>query len=331
MIGHGPLLQFAVLAGSILAIKLSLLMAIGEYPLRRWLADRTPAVRTRVTWWLLTTPALAGVTYAAATIALPSVLHDSERFATACSAHAESLLHLCLWHPGANDGSLWLWMIMAMLAGYLCWLAARALGSLWRIHRTLTALLRLSRRPYSTQALHVLAADQPLAFACGLGRGHILLSTSLLERLDPTQLRVVLAHEQAHVAHRDVLYRLMAVVLSSIQLPGTRRHLLRDLELAMEQRSDAVAAATVGSAVVVAETIVKVERMFRANVPERAPLSMAFFSGFVAERVEALLSPSSKASSWPAATLAFGVLSFCALSSGWLHHVTEFFIALTAG
>ncbi|MGC2917659.1 M48 family metalloprotease, partial [Pseudomonas aeruginosa] len=57
-------------------------------------------------------------------------------------------------------------------------------------------------------------------------------------RLDPTQLRVVLAHELAHIANRDVLHRLFAVVLWSILLPGTRRRVVRDLELAVEQRCD---------------------------------------------------------------------------------------------
>lgn len=331
MVSHGPLLQFALLAGFVLAVTLTLLIAACEHPLRRLLSGKTPAQRARIAWWMLVTPALAGVVYMAMTIAMPSLLHDSARFAAACSAHSDNLWHLCVWHPIENGQSTWLWGALALLAGYAVWLAARAAAGLWRIRRTLAAMVRLSWRSGHSDKLHVLEADQPLALACGIGRGHILLSTSLLERLDPTQLRVVLAHEQAHIAHRDVLYRLAALVLSSIQLPGTRRRLLRDLELAMEQRCDFAAAETVGSPIAVAETIVAVEKIFRHHAKGRVPLSMAFFSDFVPERVQALLLPEHDSRSGLGLALGVAVVSFCTLSAGWLHHVTESFITLLAG
>lgn len=331
MVSHGPLLQFALLAGCVLAIELTLLTAACEAPLRRWMAGKTPDQRARIAWWMLIAPALAGMSYAATTVALPAVLNDSEKFSQACSTHSDSLLHLCLWHPSANDESTWLWIALAMLAGYALWLAARATAGLWQIHQKLVAMMRLSRRPGHADGFHVLAAEQPLALAFGLGRGQILLSTSLLEHLNPTQLRIVLAHEQAHVAHRDVITRLIAVVLSSIQLPGTRRRLLRDLELAMEQRCDRAAAEQVESPILVAETIVAVERLHRPKAQEHALLSMAFFSDFVSERVTALLSPRNDGASRTGWMLAGAILTLCALSIGWLHHFTELFIALLAG
>lgn len=331
MMSHGPLLQFALLAGCLLAIKLTLLTAACESPLRRWMAGKTPDQRARIAWWMLVAPALAGMGYAATTVALPSVLHDSEKFSEACSTHSDSLLHLCLWHPSANDESTWLWIALAVLAGYGIWLAARATAGLWQLHLKLVAMMRLSRRPRHAGGFHVLAAEQPLALAFGLGRGHILLSTSLLEHLNPMQLRIVLAHEQAHVAHRDVIFRLIAVMLSGIQLPGTRRRLLRDLELAMEQRCDLAAAEQVESPILVAETIVAVERICRSSSQEQALLSMAFFSDFASERVQALLSPRQACAYRTDWMLAVAMLSLCALSIGWLHHFTEFLIALLAG
>lgn len=325
---HGQLLQFALLAGFVLAITLSLLIAVCEHPLRGRLSSRTPVQRARIVWWTLVTPALAGIVYAAMIVVMPSVFHGSDRWAAACYEHADSLLHLCVWHPSDSGQSLLLWGALALLATYALWLATRAAVGLWRARRTLAAMLRLSRRPGESDKLHVLDVDQPMALACGIGRGHILLSTSLLQRLDPTQLRVVLAHEQAHIAHRDVLYRLIAIVLSSIQLPGTRRRLLRDLELALEQRCDFVAATAVGCPLVVAETIVAVEKIFRNHAREHRPLSMAFFSDFIPERVEALLAPERKAVSYLGAFLGVGVLAFCSLSTGWLHFLTESLIAV---
>lgn len=328
MASHGPLLQFALLAGFVLAITLSLLIAAGERPLRHLLSSRAPAQRARIFWWMLVTPALAGIGYAATTIAMPSVSHGADLLAAACSAHADALWHLCVWHPSDSGQSAGLWIALALLAGYAAYLGVRAAAGLWRGRQILATMMRLSRRPEHSERLHVLEVAQPLAMACGIGRGHVLLSTSLLEQLNPTQLRVVLAHEQAHVAHRDVLYRLIAAVFSSIQLPGVRRRLLSDLELALEQRCDFSAAAAVGCPIVVAEVIVAVENIFKHHAKAHVPLSMAFFSEFVAERVEALLSPQRRAVSYVGALLSGSVLAFCSLSTGWLHLLTESLIRM---
>ncbi|HFX1916435.1 TPA: M56 family metallopeptidase [Pseudomonas aeruginosa] len=328
MTSYGPLLQFALLSGFVLAVTLTLLIGACERPLRRALSGKAPSQRARVSWWMLVTPALAGITYAVMTIAMPSMFDDSARFAAACSAHADTLLHLCVWHPSSNGQSAWLWGALALLAGYAAWLAARAAAGLWRARRTLASLVRLSGRPGHPDKLRVLEVEQPMALACGVGRGHILLSTSLMRRLNPMQLRVVLAHEQAHIANRDVLNRLTAAVLSSIQLPGVRRRLLRDLELALEQRCDFAAAKEVGCPVTVAETIVTVEKIFRQHAREQVPLTMAFFSDFVPERVEALLSSRHTSISYLGPMLGIFVLAFCSLSTGWLHFVAESLITV---
>jgi Zn-dependent protease with chaperone function len=329
MASHGQLLQFALLAGFVLATTLTLMIAACELPLRRLLSGKTPSQRARLSWWMLATPGLGGIAYTTLTITMPSLLYDSARFAAACSAHsAGALWHMCVWHPSYNGQSAWLWGALALLAGCAAWLAVRALRGLWRVRESLAAMVCLSWRPGHSDKLHVLDTRQPVALACGIGRGRVLLSTALLERLDPRQLRIVLAHEEAHIAHRDVLYRLIAVVLSSIQLPGTRRRLLGDLALASEQRCDLVAANAVGCRVAVAETIVAVERIFRHHANERSPLSMAFLAGFVPERVKVLLSPDRHSVSYLGAVLGFGVLAFCGLSTGWLHALTEALIAL---
>lgn len=325
---QGPVLQFALLAGFILAITLTLLTSSSEHLLRRMLQHKAPAQRARISWWMLVTPALAGIAYMSVTLAMPSVLHHFSTLVAECSAHTGSLWHMCVWHPSDNGQSTWLWGGLALLATYAFWLGARAAASLWRVRRTLATMLRLSWRPDDSGKLHILEADQPLALACGIGRGHILLSTSLLERLNLAQLQVVLAHERAHVAHRDVLYRLIAVVLSSIQLPGTRRRLLRDLELAFEQRCDLAAAKNVGSSIVVAETIVAVEKIFQHHARGKGALSMAFFLDFVPERVQALLSPGRENTSFLGLFLGLAVIAFCSLSPGWLHYFTESLIGI---
>lgn len=331
MTGPGELLQFALLAGFLMAITLGLLIAGCAHPLRRLLAASRPARRARMAWWLLVTPALVGLAYAGLTVGMPTLLQDSARFAAACSAHSGHFWHLCLWHPTGHGQNAWLWGALMLVASYAAWLAVRAAAALWQHRQELLALLRLARRRGRTDRLRVLESDQPMALACGIGRGHILLSTALLERLTPTQLRVVLAHEQAHVAHRDVWYRLLAALLSAIQLPGTRRWLLGELDLALEQRCDLAAATVVGSRLIVADTIVAVEKAFRRHASAGTPpLAKAFLSGFVAERVHALLAPARDTTHWPGLLVAGVIGALCVLSAGWLHHVTESFLALLA-
>jgi len=323
ILSSGSLIQFALLLGFVVAVTLSLLIGLCERRLRRLLAGKAPSQQARIVWWMLVTPALAGVSYAALTIAMPSMLESSIRFAEACSSHVNSLFHLCVWHPGGSAGGPLLWALLAGLAAYAGWLAVRAALGLWRARQQLMAMLRLSRRPDAAGRVHVLDVEQPMALAYGIGPGHILLSTALMRHLDDTQLQVVLAHEKAHLAHRDVPYRLLAGVLSGIQLPGVRRRLLRDLDLALEQCCDAAAARAVGCPLTVAETIVAVEKMFRSQADLPRPLSMAFFANFVPERVEALLAPERPTAPYLGTALGVGVVAFCSLSTGWLHALTE--------
>lgn len=65
--------------------------------------------------------------------------------------------------------------------------------------------------------LYVIDSPVPNAFATGRGPGHaaIAVTTGLLERLSPRELRGVIAHEMAHVAHRDVLIASVAAALAA--------------------------------------------------------------------------------------------------------------------
>ncbi len=327
----GPLLQFALVIGFVMAIALSLLIACIERPLRRVLASKSPRQRVRILYGLLMAPALLGLGYVLMTLSVPSLFGNSAWLAAACHGHADNLWHLCLWHPSDRGQSAWLWAALVLWLGYAAWLAGRAATALWRHRRRLAALLRLSRRSGPAGHFRVVEADQPMAMACGVARRHVLLSTALLERLDARQLQVVLAHEQAHHSHRDVFWRLLAGVLSWIQLPGPRQRLSRDLALALEQRCDRFAAESVGCPVVVAETIVTVRKMLRQDVPLQSPLGLAFISDFVSERVQALLAPPPTASSWLDVLLVTGLFSFCLVSIGWLHRIAEVLIAVLPG
>src|SRR5205823_14447603 len=72
--------------------------------------------------------------------------------------------------------------------------------------------------------LYLIDDGLPRALAAGRGvRGSVLaLSTGLLTAASPAELEAVLAHELAHVRHRDVVVQTSVVVMAATLLELTR-------------------------------------------------------------------------------------------------------------
>lgn len=316
-------LAFALLSGTLLTLLMAALIAAFERAIMRQMQPMPPTRRVRLLSGLLAAPAVSGAAYAALTLTTPWLAQPGARFASVCEGHVDELWHACLWHPTATDGNGLLATALLLLASAAVVAGLRILIGAWRSRQAIDTLLRLAE---PRDGALVIDCDRPLAMTCGF-RGHVLLSRCLIERLQPRQLRIVLAHERAHVAHRDVLRHSIARVLSLVQLPGTGRRLLAGLILASEQRCDRIAADVDGSALTVAETIVAVERLFGRRTDETTlPHSAGFANGFVQERVHALLAAPAGVSPRLGLLLAVSALLVCLLSGGGLHHVTEFLL-----
>jgi beta-lactamase regulating signal transducer with metallopeptidase domain len=316
-------LAFALFGGGLFALLLAAATAVAERPLLRRLARAAPAQRERLLFALLVAPALGGAGYALLTIASASIGSAESALTGACAEHAGSLWHACVWHPPAEfapGGSGW-WLAVVLAVAAV--LAIRTAMAVRQSSRAVAALVRLSRR---SDGAWIVDSEQPLAVTAGFG-GHVLLSRALHARLSPRQRRIVLAHELAHVAHRDVLRSWLARVLSLLHAPATRRRLRAARDLAVEQRCDRVAAEVVGDPLAVAETIVTVERIFAASPARPAvPLAVAFAHGMADARVRALLAPSAARERGLGAWL-FACVPVAALAAnGVLHHTTEFVI-----
>lgn len=316
------LLQFAVAAALVMALALALIISASARVLRRQISQAPPARRVWLLAGVLAAPAVAALCYGGLILALPLVLQESTRLDSACAGHAQALWHLCVWHPGSHGQVPWLWSALAVPLLLLAGAGTRSLILVRRQRRMVETMAKLGR-PYST-SVHVVESPEAIALACGLGRGRILLSNTLLNRLPLLQVRAVVAHEQAHLAQRDLALRITVSLLSRLLMPGTRRRLLSELDLALEQRCDQAAARAVGSPLVVAEAIVAVERL--RNEPLRTPWAMTFDSDFVSQRVEALLVAPGDRARWLGPVLTAVFLAICVLSVGWVHHATELLI-----
>ena len=116
---------------------------------------------------------------------------------------------------------------VVLVSGALYWYADRIVmgmvgarelveGEAPALHSTLERLAMQAR--VIKPKLYVLADGYPRALSAGRGAGGgsaIALSTGLLGVASPAELEGVVAHEIAHLRHRDVLVQTIAVVLAS--------------------------------------------------------------------------------------------------------------------
>jgi beta-lactamase regulating signal transducer with metallopeptidase domain len=205
---------------------------------------------------------------------------------------------------------------------------AGQLATLWRGWRRTRGLLAVGREV--RHGVTEIETEAPIAFAMGIMRPRIYVSSKLRRSLNADLLAAITVHEEAHVRRRDGLRKLVAAVLSLGHLPWIRRQLLADLALSCEQACDA-AAARFGDRLRVAEAILAVERMWVSG-PREAPLAISAFGGAnVAARVEALLAepPAMRQTSgwWWGVALVTAVVVVAAP----LHHATETLLNLLLG
>ncbi|MFC7845337.1 M48 family metalloprotease [Streptomyces sp. NPDC057382] len=138
------------------------------------------------------------------------------------------------------------------------------------------------------------------------GRGRVVVTTALLERLRPAERRALFAHERAHLAARHDRF------LLTVQLAARANPFLRPLRTAVactaERWADEEAARAVGSRRTVARAIGTAALVSRGTPsPTLAGLAAP---GPVPRRVAALLGPAPAVRSWPPVCTAVGLAAW---------------------
>ncbi|MFF9058910.1 M56 family metallopeptidase [Streptomyces sp. NPDC014882] len=176
--------------------------------------------------------------------------------------------------------------------------------------RTLWRHGRVRRRAHRALAglretrVAVLRDDVPYAYALPGGRrDRVVVTTALLECLEPAERRALFAHERAHLAARHHRF------LLAVQLAARANPFLRPLRTAVvyaaERWADEDAARAVGSRRAVARAIGKAALVSR-GAPAAALAGFAA-AGPVPRRVAALLGPAPAVRSWPSLFTSVGV------------------------
>lgn len=264
------------------------LLCVFLYPVvRRRLRSLPPAMRANhVLAWTLA-PASVGLLLTSF-IFLPTVLSLLGITSDHCQADGAGFAYHCLLHPFTSMERGLPWFLLFPLSGLGLFFLGQMMWELWRVRR-LVRSLTLASAPDVSRDIWVVKSEWPLAFASGISQARIFVSEKLVRDLTPPQLAVVLAHERAHLCRHDPARYFFARAMACLHVSWLRRKLLEDLSLAAEQACDEEAAKQVGDRLLVADTIVQVERWChqqRRSTPVPLP---SFVGSQVVARVESLL------------------------------------------
>jgi len=315
------LMQLALFASVGFAFLAALISRI-VYPLaRKRLLQQAPARRANILLIWLLAPAFIGLLLTLLSL-MPSFLSLMGGYQDHCNVH-DGHLHLCLIHPPLPLNNITSWAFITLLGVMAVVFAGTVIFGLVRGYKLNKGLMMASRK-HEKQDFRIVEWNGPLALSAGLHRMSVFISGQLMKNLTDKQLNVVLAHERSHAERKDALRQLFAHALSFAHIPWVRRSLLADMNLACEQACDEAAARIMGDRLLVADTIVSIERMY---IQKPLSLSALSISGSdITARVESLVHDQHADSpSWRRYLILTGILLLIATfaSVGELHHHTE--------
>ncbi|MEX0701382.1 MAG: M56 family metallopeptidase [Planctomycetales bacterium] len=148
----------------------------------------------------------------------------------------------------------------------------------------------------------LIESKHAVAFATGVLRPRIIVSTRLMAELEPSEINAVLEHERAHVRRGHLLVFTSAHVISRAFwfIPPIDRS-MRMVIAGLETSADAAAARSVGDPLVVARTLLHVSEQARSAPPAA---SLGGVTDHLAHRIRRLVHPSPSHRRGPAIVLA---------------------------
>jgi hypothetical protein len=255
---------------------LSLLLPVLVVPLVRWLSSRLHPIWST---WLVTLSASAlavGTVLSLALLALAGLL---------AIPRVARLGHWSASAVRATDANH---LPVNIAAGpILAVLAIATIGTIAGRIRALVDAGRLAKLGGPGEGELVVVPDgRPVAHAVPGRPGRILVSTTMLDLLDPAERRALLAHERAHLSRQHHLF-VAAVEVASAANP-LLRPLIPVVRYTIERWADEISAGRVGDRSVVARAIGKAALATR-HAPPAPRMALAATAGPVPRRVTALL------------------------------------------
>lgn len=225
--------------------------------------------------------------------------------------------------PVLGVGFEWCAQAIGLHQAIPTWLGLPALGLIGLGGVRVVRLLREHRslRVDHPTPIHIACSDRPYAVTLPGRAGQIVISTAMLDLLEPDEQHIVIAHERAHARHRHDRY-LLTAELAAAALPPLRA-ITRRVNYSIERWADEVAARACGDRELVAVTLGKVA--LHTN-----PATVAGFAGLgVAARMGALMAPPVRSPRRPHLAALWSSLAIAAAFSVYqLHHIEQLVTAL---
>ena len=313
--------QLVLVTALTLALAVGLLSAPLTLPVLRSIRRWAPETQRAALLVLAAAPALVALA-AFLAVLLPSMLAMAGA-PDHCHDHSGHL-HLCFVHFGKHPASTLALVLVLVAFAAIGWRVARAGVAIFRARRLVRDVLSLAGRD---GAAWVIPTSRPICASVGLLSPRIVVSEGFLAALTPDARRAALAHEAAHVARRDALWRLVARALAVLYPGPVRRGLLAALDIAFERAADEHAAAALGNRLTVAQALVDAERLATVDAAW-APLARAMTGTSIGQRVHGLLEEPPAPGHPRRLALALVVLATsCLALHDVLHHAVESLLA----
>jgi len=314
VIGVGDLASILPLATIVLAVLwrgLGWVMAVGYRFARARLQRLVPGQRSSVLLIVSAMPLGIGLAMTAA-VFTPWV--GGHLVAAHCHGELDCKAHVptILSDPVAY-ASLGL---ATLFAGYVLLHLGRVLLREIRLWRNLGTLAR-----QSPGDIVIIDHTEPIAFSLGLFRPTACISQALIKQTSYDELQAVIQHEQAHGDRRDNLRAILASICTLGFPAAMRRQLVGDLRMAAEQACDGRAASALADPLLVAQTLIKVQRLSH-RAADLVPCG--FSHSNTAARVLALLQPNGvQAGGRLVLSLLTGSVGLIILGADSVHHLVE--------
>lgn len=304
----------------LLSLSVSLAWVSGVLASAAWVpflssASMRPTVRRRRGLMAAALPWLLMVIVSVSVVLL-AIAKPLGLIADHCLYHDSGHPHFCLEHIAAITPSATLLGTAALLFAAIVLVLARHISNQRQLGNSLRSMIALSR---GRGLLKIVDDARPLAFSAAAPQPSILMTTGLLTDLDPRQRRIVLAHEVAHLRHRDLFWCRVFEFMLVIHLPWMANWLRQSWRQAIEERADDVVADRFGRDHV-ADTLLALIRLKRE--PTMSALSAR--GGNTIRRIDRMLGPVAACKQTPALELIYAtaavLLPVLILSN---HHALE--------
>lgn len=292
------------------------------------LFDKTSVTSRKVLLWLVATaPWLVGFT--TMLMFVPALTHDIRAgLDDAEHWHYPDVLQVAHWHhPDVFNPSSWHGILLFTTLMYLVILAAKKCVVVHRAGSSLCTLNAFSKaEKIDGVAFRVIDSRAPNAFTAGVLKPQCYISTALVNALDKTELAIIAAHEQAHIDHKDPLFKPLFSFLCDCFPKPVGRFLQSRYVLVTELLADKSTVKRY-DAPDIAATLVKVARMQKAIPGMSGSAQFSHFGGdHLSQRVRHLVAADVEhhavGSLLVVATALLLILPFSAVDQ--LHHLIEF-------